>query len=312
MLISEYLSLAASSLFSAGIESARLEAEILLATATGVTRERLIATADRSLNGEEVRRAGELLALRATRYPLQYITGRVEFLDEEFLVRPGVFVPRPETEFLVLEAEKLLAAPTAPPPLIVDVGTGTGVIAVSLAVRSRRARLHAIDVSPKALELARANAERHGVAGRISFHLCRVVGSDCGGRGDAEGFSGAERGRDVDSFFGMDRSILGEGVDMIVSNPPYVPSEEIAGLSPEISRFEPREALDGGPGGLKYVRLLVQQSLSLLRPGGWLLLEIGAGQARSASEAALGVGYAEVRTTKDFAGIERVLKARKL
>ena len=285
MRISEFLSTAAQILRQAGVDSPRLEAELLLATALGIERKRLFLEANTLLTDAELTKANELVELRAARFPLQYITGKIEFLGFEFSLRPGVFIPRPETELLVAEAGALLSGLVS--PVVLDVGTGSGVIAIVLAVGSPTARVHAFDVSARAIEVAGANAVKHGVADRVSLCL-----------GDFSSVIGPEFAPGT--------------VDLIVSNPPYVPSSQIPSLAPEISKHEPIEALDGGPDGLLFVRAILRWAATLLKPGRWVLLEMGAGQAEAAREIATSVGLANVRTVRDLAGIERVLAARKV
>ncbi|MCX5800087.1 MAG: peptide chain release factor N(5)-glutamine methyltransferase [Candidatus Eisenbacteria bacterium] len=285
MRISEFLSTAAQILRQAGVDSPRLEAELLLATALGIERKRLFLEANALLTNAEVTKANELVELRAARFPLQYITGKIEFLGLEFSVRPGVFIPRPETELLVVEAGALLSGLVS--PVVLDVGTGSGVIAIALAVGSPTAQVHALDVSARAIEVAGTNAVKHGVADRVSLRL-----------GDFSSVIGPE--------------FTPGTADLIVSNPPYVPSSQIPSLAPEISKHEPIEALDGGPDGLLFVRAILGWAATLLKPGRWVLLEMGAGQAEAAREIATSVGLANVRTVRDLAGIDRVLVARRV
>ena len=250
-----------------------LEAEILLAHATGLTRTTILAHPERPLSPEEGVHYGDLLARRATGIPLPYLTGRVEFFGLDFVVTPDVLIPRPETETLVeLALER-------GPQTVVDVGTGSGCVAVALAVRLPRARIYATDLSRAALSVAVMNARRHGVANRIHFLQADLA------------------------------SPLRGPVDILVSNPPYVAEEEWASLPESVREHEPRLALDGGPGGLRVVRRLLADAARLLRPGGVLLVEIGAGQGPEAAALARAVfPPARVQIYPDLAGRDRVLE----
>ncbi len=254
-------------------ETPRLEAEVLLAHATGLTRTVLLAHPERPLTADERTRYEDLLARRRAGVPLPYLTGRVEFFGLEFTVTPEVLIPRPETETLV---ERALARA---PQTVVDVGTGSGCVAVALAVRLPRARLYATDLSRAALRVAAENARRHGVADRIHFLQADLA------------------------------SPLRGPVDLVVSNPPYVAEEEWASLPESVREYEPRLALDGGPGGLSVVRRLLADAARLLRPGGALLVEIGAGQGPHAVALARATfPKAYIRIHPDLAGRDRILE----
>jgi release factor glutamine methyltransferase len=283
--ISEFLSNATQKLHQIGIENPRLEAELLLGAALGIERKRLFLQMNAQLTDAELARARELLEVRATRFPLQYIMEKIEFLGLEFSLKPGVFIPRPETELLVVAARELLSGIVS--PVILDVGAGSGVIAISLAVSNPGAVVHAVDISPVAMEITRVNAERLGVGDRISLHV-------------------------GDLFSAIKPELISGGADLVVSNPPYIPSSQIPSLAPELSKYEPVEALDGGPDGLCCIRVILEEGPASLKSQGWILLEIGAGQAEAAKEIAASAGLVEVRTVRDLAGIERVLVARKV
>ena len=224
------------------------------------------------------------LDLRVSRFPLQYITGSVEFLGFDFSVGRGVFIPRPETELLANETARRLEGVHS--PLVLEIGTGSGVIAVTLALENRAALVFANDISRPAIETARANAEAHGVSERIFFHIGDLLSAIAVGR-------------------------IGEGVHVLVSNPPYVPSSEIPLLAPEISQHEPTVAIDGGEDGFRCTRAILQQGPAFIAKGGWLLLEIGVNQAQVVRKMATAVGLEDVCTVKDLSGIERILIARK-
>ncbi|MGB9619412.1 MAG: peptide chain release factor N(5)-glutamine methyltransferase, partial [Armatimonadota bacterium] len=211
------LTRAAARLARAGVDSPVLDAQLLLARVLGCSRLDLIAHPEQALTAPEIERFETLLSRRLAREPLAYILGRKEFYGLEFEVAPGVLVPRPETEVLVQECARRLRTPF---PTVLDVGTGSGVIAIALAIANPSALLYATDISPAALEVARANAAKHGVSERVNVLRCDLV-----------------------------ESLAGMVFDAIVSNPPYVPAGQIDSLQPEIRLHEPVEALDGGPDG---------------------------------------------------------------
>ena len=284
MTVSQFLQAAVLKLRESGIENPRVDAEILLSLALGIHKDRLLFQLDSRLDQEELERATEFVDERARRIPLQHIVGTVEFMGLEFLVRPGVFIPRPETEFVVVEALKLLEHVAA--PVVLDLCTASGVIGVSIAVEKTSAVVHAADVSHAATDLAAANALKHGVQGRVFLHL-----------GDLFAADGLEP--------------LRAKIDLITANPPYIPSADIATLEPEVSAHEPILALDGGSDGLVLLRRILREGLPFLKAGGWFVIEIGAGQAEAAGEAAHSAGLVGIRTVPDLAGIERVLVARR-
>jgi release factor glutamine methyltransferase len=270
---------AAERLRQAGVDSPELDAELLLAHLLGVSRAYLLAHPERSLSPSEEQAHAALLRRRANREPLPYLTGRREFYGLDLLVNPHVLIPRPETELLVELA--LAVAPPASPLLVADVGTGSGAIAVALAVHLPQALIYASDVSSEALALAGENARRHGVAERIRF-LC---GDLC--------------------------SPLPEPVHLLVSNPPYLSDADLAEAPPEVARFEPREALYGGADGLAAIRRLLAGAGPFLLPGGALLLEIGAAQGAAARELARrSFPAASIEVRPDYAGLDRLLLVR--
>jgi release factor glutamine methyltransferase len=258
-----------------------MEAEVLLAYILGTSRAVLIAHPERPLTPAQLDRYQALVRRRAADYPLPYLIGRLEFYGLEFEVTPEVLIPRPETETLV---ELALARR---PRSAVDVGTGSGCIAVSLAVHLPEATIYATEISPAALAVARRNAERHGVAERVRL-LAGDLLSPCPGP-----------------------------VDLIVSNPPYVATGEWASLPASVRDYEPSLALDGGPDGLDVVRRLLAQAPAVLagplsaegRPGGALLIEIGAGQGEAAANLARTFfPQATLRVLPDLAGRDRVIE----
>lgn len=268
---------------SSGVESPRLDAECLLAFLLGRDRLQLYATAEERMPPPvfEVYRA--LLGRRQAREPLAYLTRTKEFWSLSFAVTPAVLIPRPETETLVETA--LLRLGELKAPVIADIGTGSGAIAVAVAKALPDSRLYATEISSRALDVARENAARHGVLERITFvHGDLVEPLLCLG--------------------------LAHHCDLMVSNPPYVATRELAGLPAEV-RYEPLEALDGGSDGLDVHRRLINGASTLLRPGGWLALEMAPGQGPSLSRLLQGQGaFGDIEVTPDLSGRERVIVAR--
>jgi release factor glutamine methyltransferase len=250
-----------------------LEAEILLAHVLDAPRASLLAHPERILTASQLTDYQTLARRRASGYPLPYLTGHTEFYGLTFEVTPEVLIPRPETEALV---ELALARR---PATIVDVGTGCGCVAVALAVHLPRAAVHAIDLSPAALAVARRNVERHGVADWVRLMVGDVLSPRPG------------------------------LADLIVSNPPYVSTGDCASLPISVRDHEPRLALDGGPDGLVVVRRLLAQAPAVLEPGGAILVEIGADQGEAASRLARTCfPQAAIRVCPDLAGCDRVLE----
>jgi release factor glutamine methyltransferase len=231
-----------------GVDSPRLQAEWLLAHVLKTPRMKLYLDFERALSPAELDAVRELVKRRGQREPLQHILGTASFCGLELAVNRHVLVPRPETELLA-EAGWQLLAPQ--PSTALDFGTGSGCIAIALAVQCPAARLVALEASAEALAVARQNAARHGVAERIQF----VAGE------------------------GFDALPAGARFDLIISNPPYIPTAEIASLPPEVRDYDPHQALDGGPDGLACHRLIAARAGELLKPGGKLMLELGDGQA---------------------------------
>jgi len=269
-----------SELEQAGLDDPRFQSELLLRHALGWTREFFLAHLGDAVPAETTGHFFQLLTKRSSRVPLQYLTGTQEFYGHDFRVTPAVLIPRPETEHLVEEV--VAERNDVPPGPIVDVGCGSGCVAVSLALQEPATRLIAIDQSPAALAIARENAVRHGVADRIEF-----VESDL-----------------------LDGSGL-DAVSIVVSNPPYIPDGDIASLEPEVAEHEPRQALAGGVDGLDIIRRLAAQASSVLVPGGALALEIGAGQHDAVLSIVSSAGLEHRRTVPDLAAIPRVVIARK-
>ncbi|MBM4038399.1 MAG: peptide chain release factor N(5)-glutamine methyltransferase [Planctomycetes bacterium] len=263
---------------SKGIEGARLDGELLLANALGWKRIDLYARFDHVPTGNALARFREMVRARGLqRIPSKYLTGESEFYSLPLQVTPAVLIPRPETELLVERALALLAKDQE--ALVADLGTGSGAIAIAVATHRPLARLVATDVSAEALAVARANAEHHGVSGRIEF-------------------------RQGDWFAALE---AGTCFDAVLSNPPYVAAPDLERAMPEVRDHEPRAALDGGPDGLSCLRVLIGGAPPWLKPGGWLVLEIGAGQAQGVLELAKETeAYGAMQVTPDYQGIPRI------
>ncbi|MEW6048827.1 MAG: peptide chain release factor N(5)-glutamine methyltransferase [Bacillota bacterium] len=241
----DYLRLAQPYLARHGSSTPRLDAEVLLAHVLGTSRLDLYTRLDQPLSRHEVDAYRQAIVRRANREPVAYIVGYKEFFGLRLRVGPGVLVPRPETEFLV-ELALRVAHRSERALWFVDVGTGSGALAITLAARRPHLAGVGSDISPEVLGYARANARDHGVGDRVAW----VQG---------DGLSWA----------------AGGAFDLVVSNPPYVPAAEIEHLAPEIRRYEPRAALDGGPDGLVTARRVAKEAARVLRPGGILLMELG-------------------------------------
>jgi release factor glutamine methyltransferase len=255
-----------------GVENARREAEWLLCEATGLDRMGLYLNFDKPLQDDELATYRSMVARRGKREPLQHILGNQEFNGLEFIVTKDVLIPRYDTETLLEEAVR--QAPQA--RKVLDIGTGSGCIAISLAHRLPQAQVTAVDLSPDALSVAQQNAERNNA--QIEFLL--------------------------GSFF---QPVSERRFDLIVSNPPYITSADLADLQPEVRDFEPRLALDGGADGLDAYRVLAAEAPRHLEPNGWLLLEIGAGQDKDVAGLLADAGFDAIVTVPDSAGILRVV-----
>ncbi len=265
-----------------GVESARLDAEHLLADTLRADRLSLYLDFDRPLTPDELSRFKPMLLERARRKPLQYILGRAAFRDLELKVDSRVLIPRPETEELV-EAVLAWSRGTGRQNLrALDVGTGSGAIALSLAKEGPFARVVATDSSDAALELARENAGACGLEDRVELRL----------------------GASIDPIS------PGERFDVVISNPPYVAEQDFVALAPEVREWEPREALVGGEDGLSVLRDLVFHAPDVLERGGLLALEVGAGQASVVARHIRGtVGFGPPEVLRDLGRIERVVLA---
>ncbi|UCD83780.1 MAG: peptide chain release factor N(5)-glutamine methyltransferase [Deltaproteobacteria bacterium] len=270
-----------------GVDSPRLDAEVLLSHLLGIERLELYLDPDRSLNQTGFSDFKSLIRRRGQREPLQYLTGKQEFWSLNFKITEDVLIPRPETELLVEEAVKIISeeSSSVPKPRILDLGTGCGIISIALAKEIGSARILATDISRTALEVARENAARHRLEDKILF-LCG-------------------------NLFGPlkdDRLCF----NLIISNPPYIPSGGFGQLEPEVRDFEPHQALNGGEEGLEFLHRIADQADRFLLPEGWLLLEVGEGQAEKvAGLLKESPRYQTPMIVKDYSGRPRVVKARK-
>ena len=304
MQLKQALSSAVERLDSADVGSPRMNAEVLLMFVLGVTRAYLYAHPERELTAEETRRYDEALAQRATGMPSQYITGHQEFWGLDLLVSPAVLIPRPETEHLV-ETVLELARDTSQPK-IVDVGTGSGCIALALAHELKQAEVYGLDVSVEALEIARANAARLQLDSRVRFLQCNVLTPI--EKNPAVIPSGAQRSRGTP----MQPGSLFSDLDFVVSNPPYVGFGEADKVQKSVREFEPRMAVFAGEQGLDVISPLVEQAHAALKPGGWLAVEIGYSMRDAVVNLFSPTMWEDVRVIPDLQGIPRVVATKKL
>lgn len=261
----------------AEIEDARLNAELLLAHALGARRDDLLTRLDESLPADALKRAGTLCERRLKREPVDYIIGRREFFGREFHVEPGVLIPRPETERIVELALERLPRDFA--GVAVDIGCGSGALAVTLALEFKRLRVLATDLHAVPLDVTRRNAQALGA----QLWYAQM--------------DGLAAIKPAPSF------------DLVVSNPPYVLPEDYAELQPEVRDHEPREALVGGTGGVEIPVRLLAEIAPRLKPGALLFMEHGMTQGEQLREAAARAGLKQARTVKDYAGLDRILEA---
>lgn len=277
--IQEELAQAMAILRRAQVDTSQLDAEVLMAHALGVPRVHVISYPGQRLRHDVAHRFEEMIARRAKREPLAYITDEKEFWGLSFDVTPAALIPRPETETLVEAALSSLKGRAN--PLVADIGAGSGCVAIAIVIELPDAVVYATEVSSDAAALARRNALKHQVEIRVA-----VLEGD---------------------LFGPISEDLRGKLDAVVSNPPYIPSAEMDFLQPEIANYEPRGALDGGPDGMEYHRRILTAARDWLRPGGLVHLEVGVGQAEKVTAYAREQGYAQLRITSDLAGIGRVV-----
>ena len=264
-----------------GIESPRLDAEVLLSALLGRDRMYLYVHFDEPLEPEELARFRGYVKERAAHVPLAYVLGQREFMGLDFRVTRDTLIPRPDTEILAQCAVDFLRArlEAGATATIADIGTGTGAIALSTLHYTEGTRADAVDISPAAAAVARENAEMLGLTERIDIHVGDLLAP-----------------------------LAGRRYDMILSNPPYIPTADIAGLMPEVRSYEPHLALDGGTDGLNIYRRLMADAPALLNEGGAIAVEVGIDEA--AAVAALAMAHSRIvrtETLKDLGGIERVV-----
>jgi release factor glutamine methyltransferase len=280
--IQKVLTFATTDFSRRGLPSPRLDAEVLLAHVLGVDRMRLIVDSARVLEPQELSRYREAISRRRKAEPVSYIVGMREFHGLPFRVDRRVLVPRPDTETLVEVAlDRTKDAHLQGDAL--DLCTGSGCVAVAFAKKRPTWRVTGTDISGDALAVARDNAERLGAVWGVDFVLS-----------------------DLDAALAADRRF-----DLVVSNPPYIPTGDIAGLDADVRDHEPRLALDGGKDGLDVVRKLLPRALARLRAGGLIALEIGHDQAARVKALLAGAGFADVQGKHDYGGIERVVSGKK-
>jgi release factor glutamine methyltransferase len=278
VLLRETLTSAITRLTKADVPSPRLNAELLLMFTLDCDRAYFHAHPERELTSQELQRYEDALAKRASGIPAQYITGHQEFWGMDFIVTPAVLIPRPETEH-VIETVLANVGRTLLSAKIIDIGTGSGCIAIALATELPDAEIHASDISRAALEIARANAARLGQS-RIQFH-------------ESDLFSKVET----------------RNFDFVISNPPYVGESEKDQVQLEVRKHEPHNAVFAGPTGLEIIERLIPQAHGALKPGGWLVMEISGTIVEGVKR--LLFGWQEIQIINDLQGIPRVVAARK-
>ncbi len=281
MQLKQALASAIDRLEAADVGSPRMNAEVLLMFVLGANRAYLYAHPERELSSDEQTRYDGVLAQRATGMPSQYITGHQEFWGLDFVVSPAVLIPRPETEHLVETVLELARGITH--PKLVDVGTGSGCIAIALAHELKDAAIYAVDVSSEALEIARANAARLQLAGRVRLQQSNV----------------------------LDALARISDFDFVVSNPPYVGFGEADKVQRSVRDFEPQVAVFAGERGLNVIEPLIEQAHRALKANGWLAMEIGYSMRDTVVNLLCHTMWEEVRVVPDLQGIPRVVAARK-
>lgn len=278
----EVIQRSAEFLQNKGVESPRLQIELMLGQVLNVPRLKLYLNFDRALAEAELVRLREMVKRRGVREPLQHILGTTSFCGLEIKCSRAALIPRPETELLAERAWQFLAARPEPASTVLDLGTGTGCLAFAVAAHAPAARLHLVDLSPEALALAKENAVLNQLMHRCEFH-------------QGDGFAALP---------------VGLRFDLIISNPPYIASEEISSLSPEVRDFDPRLALDGGGDGLDFYRRLAREAGAWLQPPGQLMLEFGDGQAPALEKIFSDEKWVVEEIVSDYSPRPRILIAR--
>ncbi|HEY0551670.1 MAG TPA: peptide chain release factor N(5)-glutamine methyltransferase [Verrucomicrobiae bacterium] len=282
MTVLEVIQRSANFLEQKEVEAPRLQIELMLAHALGLPRLKLYLNFERVLNETELNRVREMVKRRANREPLQHILGSTSFCGLEIKCSRAALVPRPETELLAERGWQFLSTLNSPVSTALDFGTGTGCIAIALAIKAPQAVVHALDISAEALALARENAAKSNCTDRVAFH-------------EGDGFAALPSGLQF---------------DLIVSNPPYIAAEEIDTLQQEVRDFDPRLALDGGRDGLDFYRRISKEAPPFLRPGGKLMAEFGDGQAEEVKKIFSDENWIVEEIVADYSSRARILIAR--
>jgi release factor glutamine methyltransferase len=278
--ISSFLNWSKSQLAEAGVPSPRLDSEIILAHTLNISRTNLWTQNQRMLSESEVKDVKKYMERRLNREPISQIVGHQEFWSFDFIVDQNVLAPRPETELLIETALNSISSPTVK---ILDLGTGSGAIAVTMAKEISECKVSALDIDPKALSIAKENAVRHGVADQIEFICADLKKSDWSGC-----FS------------------------LILSNPPYIKSVDIQKIMPEVRNYEPRKALDGGVTGLDFYQVIIPMAIDRLEENGFLILEIGHDQVDEVTALLDNFScYKNIQVIQDYSGYDRIVKAQK-
>ncbi|MDX1953067.1 MAG: peptide chain release factor N(5)-glutamine methyltransferase [Verrucomicrobiota bacterium] len=281
MTILEIIKASSDFLARKGVDSPRLQSELLLAHVLEIPRLKLYLQFERGLEEQQISRMRELVRRRGNREPLQHLVGSVSFCGYEIEVNRSVLIPRPETELLAEQAWKFLKGLDGATTLL-DWGTGSGCLPIAILLNAPDASAVALDISAAALEVAQRNVARHGLQGRIELW-------------ESDGFS---------AIPGLMQ------FDLIVSNPPYIPSHEIDSLQPEVKEFDPRLALDGSVDGLKRYRELAEQGRRFMKPGGKIMLELGDGQGEAVREIFTGQNWIVETILNDYSDRQRVFIGR--
>jgi release factor glutamine methyltransferase len=262
-----------------GVENPELEVSLLLSKALGINTVDIYTYPKKEVELDKVKEFKRLLERRLKREPIAYILGEKEFYSRSFIVTPDVLIPRPETEILVEEGLNIIRNISC--PFVLDVGTGSGCVAVAIGCECENARIFATDISSGALWVARANSKRHRVAKKISF-IC------------------------ADFLICFKE----QSFDIVLSNPPYIAESDFYKLESDVKDFEPKVSLLGGKDGLNCIKKIVSQAGRVLKNEGWCIIEVGANQSERVSEIFEGIGFKDVSIVKDLSGIERVIKGK--
>jgi release factor glutamine methyltransferase len=265
-------------LTASGLESAREDSELIIATITGTDRTYLLTHPEDQLNPQQSVEVWRWLIKRSRLYPVQYLRGVQEFYGRDFLVSPSVLVPRPETELVVATCLELISAENDSPTTLLDVGTGSGCIAITLALEEPTLQVLASDISESALAVARYNARSYGCADRVEIILGDLV---------------------------QPAADWGAPFDLVVSNPPYVAVRDQHLVAPSVLKYEPPQAVFAGESGLEIYRRLLTEVPGVLKSGGHLILELGMEQASSVGRMSVELGWVPRGLSRDLAGIER-------